>query len=213
MTASQTGGDFVGNNILKKYISMNIKCAGWLLHGAVACGLAAVVFDPRFSVVGAVMLAGVMKRLYIDTFYKRSAYFYQSVPVSLNMSLAVKTAICSYAGFFVILGMRAQSFRLMDCVAAAVLSTLLLAVMTASVSFAVISMDCVNRREGKGKAMISGCAVMCVLIFAVKFIENGMTGAFGNSAASQAAVIIFALIISLIAVITDIRTINKNYIV
>ena len=203
----------MGTNTLRKYIAMNIKCAGWILHASVACGLAALVFNPWFSVMGAVMFAGLIKRLYIDAFYSRPAYFYQSVPVSLNIAVAVKIGICSYAGFFVILGMRVEAIRFMDSVAAATLSTFVLAIMAAAGSFAVISMDCINRRERKGNAMISGCVVMCVLIFAVKFIENGMMGAFGNAAAAQVAVIVFAVIITLIAAITDIRIVNKNYIV
>lgn len=203
----------MGNNTLRKYIAMNIKCAGWILHASVACGLAALVFNSWFSVMGAVMFAGLIKRLYIDAFYSRPAYFYQSVPVSLNMAVAVKIGICSYAGFFVILGMRAEAIRFMDSVAVATLSTFVLAIMAAAVSFAVISMDCVNRRERKGNSMISGCVVMCALIFAVRFVEYGMRGAFGSIAASQAAVIILAVVVTLIAVITAIRVVNKDYIV
>ena len=48
----------MGTNTLRKYIAMNIKCAGWILHASVACGLAALVFNSWFSVMGAVMFAG-----------------------------------------------------------------------------------------------------------------------------------------------------------
>lgn len=208
------------NPKLKSYIAMNLKLCALQIAFLVIftmIGYMMYAFDRGNSMAtafaGILMFVQTVKRLCIDSLYKKEALFYQSVPVSLTATAVVKLTICSVSAFLSVLCVRLGLYENFVLSPLSLLSSFTLGLMFAAVMLAVITMDCVNRSKDRGESMVIAVAVFVMMLLTIWFISVWVINAVTSPEMREVAAIAFSLLAGLPAVFADIKIINKSYIV